>query len=237
MLDFFGTIVIAALMVVVVNALVTYLEIGRSAKLTLAGITGLWIGLAGAASASGWLTISKPFPVIGIFVVTPLVTAAIATAWPGVRAALLGLPTRLMIGLNFGRAFAVLFLLLGMQGRLAGPFPFFAGWGDIITGVFAVPLLFAAVDEKHTGAITAWNLFGAADLMLAIFLGMTSAEGSPAQLFYSSPGSGAMQHLPWSFVPTVLVPFYLIMHATIWAQLRARGAGASSAIRTAHRTT
>ena len=236
MLDFLGTIATALLMTVVINALVTYLEIGRGAKLTLAGIAGLWIGLAGAASAAGWLTISKPFPVIGIFVLTPLVAAAIATAWPAARAALLGLPTRLMIGLNAGRMFAVMFLLLGMQGRLAGPFPFFAGWGDIITGAFAVPLVFAAVDARHLGAITVWNLFGAADLVLAIFLGVTSAEGSPLQLFYSSPGSNAMQHLPWSFVPTVLVPFFLIMHATIWAQLRARGAGARSAIRTGHRT-
>jgi hypothetical protein len=29
-----------------------------------------------------------------------------------------------------------------------------------------------------------------------------------------------MQHLPWSFVATVLVPLYLIMHAVIGAQLR-----------------
>jgi hypothetical protein len=235
MLDFLGTIVSAALVLVVVNALVTYMEIGRNAKLTLAGIAGLWIGLAGAASASGWLTIAKPFPVIGIFVATPLVAAAIATAWPAARAALLGLPTRLMVSLNVGRVFAVLFLLLAIQGRLAGPFPVFAGGGDIITGAFAASLLFAAVDAKRTGAIAMWNLFGSADLVLAIFLGVTSAEGSPLQLFYSSPGSGAMQHLPWSFVPTVLVPLYLIMHATIWAQLRARRAGERSALRTAHR--
>jgi hypothetical protein len=31
-----------------------------------------------------------------------------------------------------------------------------------------------------------------------------------------------MQHLPWSFVPTVLVPLWLILHAIIWAQLRRR---------------
>jgi len=125
--------------------------------------------------------------------------------------------------------FAILFLLLEMQGRLAGPFPFLAGWGDIITAIFAVPLLFVAAGERYSGAITAWNLFGAADLVLAIFLGVTSAEGSPVQLFYSLPGSEAMRHLPWSFVPTVLVPFYLIMHATIWAQVSARRAGTRGA--------
>jgi hypothetical protein len=220
MLDFVGTVLTAALMIFIINALVTYLDIGHSMKLALAGIAGLWIGLAAAASASDWLSISKPFPLIGVFVVTPLVAAAIATVWATGRAALLGLPIRLMIGLNIGRVLAVMFFLLGMQGRLTGPFPFFAGWGDIVTGVLAVPLLFLAVDVKHRRAIEAWNFFGAADLVDAIFLGVTSAEGSPLQLFYSSPGSGAMQYLPWSFIPTVLVPFYLIMHATVWAQLR-----------------
>jgi hypothetical protein len=170
------------------------------------------------------LTISKPFPVIGIFVAFPLVAAAIATTWPAARKALCSVPMPLMVGLNMGRAFAVLFFLLWAEGRLAGPFPFFAGWGDIITGVFALPVLWLAKNAgpRHANAIGAWNLFGAADLVLAIFLGVTSSEGSPLQLFHAAPGSDAMQYLPWSFVPTVLVPFYLILHATIWAQLRSR---------------
>lgn len=67
MVDFLGTIVTAALMVAVVNALVVYLEIGRSAKLALAGTSGLWIGFAAAASASGWLTISDPLSNHGNF--------------------------------------------------------------------------------------------------------------------------------------------------------------------------
>jgi hypothetical protein len=29
-----------------------------------------------------------------------------------------------------------------------------------------------------------------------------------------------MQHAPWSFVPTVLVPIWLILHAIIAVQLR-----------------
>jgi hypothetical protein len=49
-----------------------------------------------------------------------------------------------------------------------------------------------------------------------------SGEGSPLQVFHSAPGSAAMQQPPWSFVPTVLVPFWLILHAIIWAQLRRR---------------
>ena len=56
--------------------------------------------------------------------------------------------------------------------------------------------------------------------VFAIALGVTSAEGSPLQLFKAAPGSAAMQNLPWSFVPSVLVPFWLILHAIIWVQLR-----------------
>jgi hypothetical protein len=160
---------------------------------------------------------------MGLFVAAPLVAAAVAMAWPAARSALLGLPTPLLIGLNIGRVFAVLFLLLEAQGRLAGPFPFFAAWGDIITGALALPLMFVAAGAKHSFAIAAWNLFGTADLALAIFLGMTSSEGSSLQLFHSPPGSDAMQYLPWSFVPTVLVPLWLIIHAAIFAQLSARG--------------
>ena len=154
----------------------------------------------------------------------PLVAAAIAAAWPGVRKALLGLPLPLLIGLNIGRVFAVLFLLLAVEGRLAGPFPYFAGWGDIITGVVAIPLVWLAQDTKDRTAtrIAAWNWFGAADLVLAIALGVLSAEGSPLQLFHAAPGSAAMQWLPFSFVPTVLVPLYLILHAIIWVRLRQR---------------
>jgi hypothetical protein len=222
MLDFLGFIVTAALMVLAVNAVITFMDVSQSAKLTLAALAGLWIGIAAAAASAGMLPISKPFPVIGLFVAAPLVTAAIAAAWPRARAAMLSIPMPLMIGLNAGRVFAILFLLLAAEGRLAGPFPHFAGWGDIITGVFAIPVAWLAKDARtrHLKVIAAWDLFGAADLVLAITLGVTSAGGSPLQIFMAAPGSAAMQQLPWSFVPTVLVPFWLILHAIIWVQLR-----------------
>jgi hypothetical protein len=99
-----------------------------------------------------------------------------------------------MVALNIVRVFAVLFLMLAAEGRLTGPFPYSAAWGDIITGVVAVPVLWLLKDggARYTTAIAAWNLFGAADLVLAIAFGVTSAEGSPLQLF-PGPGSEAMQ--------------------------------------------
>jgi hypothetical protein len=76
---------------------------------------------------------------------------------------------------------------------------------------------------------SAWKLFGTADLVLAIAFGITSAEGSPLQLF-PGPGSEAMQHAPWSFVPTVLVPIWLILHAIIAMQLRRAKQGQAAGV-------
>jgi hypothetical protein len=219
-LDFVGIIVTAALMVLAVSAVVAFIEASPAAKLTTATLAGIWIGFAAAAASAGLMAIARPFPVIGLFVAAPLAAAAVAAAWPSVRVAMLSLPMPLMIGLNTGRIFAVLFLLLAAEGRLAGPFPYSAGWGDIITAVFALPVAWLAKNAARSpNAIAAWNLFGAADLVVAVMLGVMSGQESPLRVFTAPPGSDAMQYVPWSFVPTVLVPFWLILHAIIWVQL------------------
>lgn len=221
MLDFVGTIATAALTVFIVVALLLFADMSRRAKLILAGLLGLWIGLAAAASAAGWLAIPRPFPVMGLFVAAPLLAAAIAASQPDARRAMLSLPMSLMVGLNIGRVFAVLFLLLAAEGRLSGPFAYSAAWGDIITGAVALPLLWLALDSgRHRTAIHLWNAFGMADLVAAIGLGVASATNSPLQIFRDGAGSEAMQHLPWSFVPSVLVPMWMVLHAIIWARLR-----------------
>jgi hypothetical protein len=220
MLDFIGTVITAALMVVIVNALTIFMDVSRAAKIALAIVIGVWIGLAAAVAQAGWLAGSRPISV-GLFVVVPLLAVAFATAWPAARQAMLSIPMPVMIALNVVRVFAVLFLMLAAEGRLSGPFPYSAAWGDIITGAAAVPLLWLLKDgvARHATTILIWNLFGAADLVLAIGFGITSAEGSPLQLF-PAPGSEAMQHAPWSFVPTVLVPIWLILHAIIAVGIR-----------------
>ena len=127
-LDFIGTVITVALMVLVVNTLITFMDVPRVAKVTLAGMFGVWIGLAAAAAGTGWLTISRPVPVVGLFVLVPLLAAALATAWPAAREAMLSIPMPVMVALNIVRVFAVLFLMLAAEQRLTGPFPHSAAW-------------------------------------------------------------------------------------------------------------
>jgi hypothetical protein len=222
MLDFIGTMGTSALMVVVVAAVAAALKTSNASKLTFAAIAGLWIGFAAASGQAGWIAIGDPFPLLGLYVSAPLVAGAIVAATPAGRAALLALPTRLLIGLNIGRILAVMFLLLASEGRLSGPFPLLAGWGDIMTGVLAIPILLGGLEIKRPRLVMAWNLFGTADLVDAIFLGVLSQEG--ALRIFEAPGSGAMQQMPWAFIPTVLVPYFLFTHGVIAAQLQSRRA-------------
>lgn len=194
-------------------------------RLTLAAIAGGWAGLAIGLGDSGRFVFSPyiPFPLIGVSFAVPLLTVGVlALTRDDVRAALLGIPQHLLIGLNALRILGVLFLLEYMRGALSGPFPFFAGFGDVITGVIAIPLALNVARSQNVSAraITRWNAFGALDLVVAVGLGITSAAGSPLQLIHAGAGSQAMQYLPLCLVPTVLVPYYLLTHGIIAAQLR-----------------
>ena len=163
---------------------------------------------------------------IGTVIASPLVAAAIAASLSAsVRALLLEMPMPFLIGLNVWRIGGGFFLLLAAEGRLAGPFPYSAGWGDIITGALALPVAWLALRGQGKALVWGWNAFGMLDLVAALVLGITSANGSPLQIIHAGVGSAGVQVLPWSLIPTVLVPMFLVVHAVIFAQLARAGRG------------
>jgi hypothetical protein len=232
MLDLIGTIGITVATVVTITAVLSALSVEPPARLRVAAVLGAWIGIAVALGANGSLADNgATIPLVGILFAAPLAAAALLAAFvPAARARLLALPLPLLIGLNVWRLLGGLFVLLAADGRLGGPFPQFAGWGDMITGVLALPVawLVARAPASSRNAALAWNAFGALDLVVAVTLGIASANGSPLQLLHAGAGSAAMQALPWSVVPTVLVPAYLVLHAVIYAQLRRTGRSAGA---------
>ncbi len=226
MLDLFGAIVGMSAVIITLVAFTHAVTSNLASRLGAAAVAGSWVGLASGLGAAGRLTFSpaSPVPLIGVLFALPLlVVGVLALRSQRVRAALLAVPMPLLVGLNSLRVLGVLFLLLAASGRLSGPFPYFAGLGDIITGALAIPLALSVArsGQRSSGAVRSWNIFGTLDLLLAVALGLTSANGSPLQLIHAGAGSEAMQYLPYCLVPTVLVPFYLISHAIVAAQLRA----------------
>jgi hypothetical protein len=231
-LDLIGAIVGMSAIAINLVVFVTALAGKLTQRITLAALGGAWVGLATALGAQGRLAFAaeQPVPLIGILFALPLIAVALlALRSQRARGTLLAIPQSLLIGLNSLRLLGVLFLLLALDGRLSGPFPYVAGVGDMITGALAVPLALrvARSGRMPAHAISRWNLFGALDLVLAVTLGITSAGGSPLQLIHAGVGSAAVQYLPYCLIPTVLVPFYLITHAIVAAQLTAERAAAA----------
>jgi hypothetical protein len=225
MLDAVGTVLSTMVMFVILVSVAGTLTPRRHQSVVLGLIAGLWVGVATAATAAGLFgkgTIGAI--ILLILFASPLIAAALVASFSrGARAAMLAFPMPVLIGLNFFRVLGVMFLFLVAARRLGGPFPYEAGWGDIITGVFALPVAWIATRSPNAkGWIAAWNVFGTLDLVVAVTLGVISQNGSPAQLILAGAGSDAIAHLPWALIPTVLVPFFLITHATVFAQLRKR---------------
>jgi hypothetical protein len=159
-------------------------------------------------------------------VIAPIVLAvASALAWKGFRATVAGIPLPLLIGLNVVRVLGVFFVILYTFGRLPAPFAPSAGWGDIITGLAAAPvaLLVAVQGAGWRPMALAWNVFGTADLIAAIGLGVASAADSPFPISAGGPDTTLMAQLPMFIIPAFLVPLLMLTHIAVFARLARAG--------------
>jgi hypothetical protein len=226
MLDIIGTVFATALYVTIVAVLVGLSAASAAAKRAAVAAAAVWLALIVAlASAFNLAAVNLgPMPVALIPFVA--LVAILFGGWflvPQVRDALVSLPLSALVALNIGRVAGIFFVLLWADGRLSAPFAPSAGWGDVITGVLAIPLVLSmrGQAERATTPLALWNAFGTLDLIVAVSLGALSAPGTSLRVFTEGPGTLAMSQLPWIMIPAILVPIYLLIHLTIAAKLRA----------------
>ena len=227
MLDVIGALVFGAINMAFLVVLIGLAAIRPASKFLAFAVAGTWISLIVTIAALGGFgpDIAGPFPTPVIaFLMVIIAGAAAWLAWPAFRHAVLSVPLFALIGVNGVRVAGVFFLILHAQGRLAAPFSTSAGWGDIIAGAIAIPLV-ALMTWKGTAPrwlLGSWNALGILDLITAIALGALSAPGTPFQVFTEAPGTKAMGTLPWVMIPAILVPLFLLTHLAIAVRLRAR---------------
>jgi hypothetical protein len=218
MLVALGTILIGGVLGRLIAGGATLMAAPTGARLTFGAAAGLWIGLAVAVTAAGLASAPATLPILfGIPILTAVVLALTSESF---RTALASIPTRELIWVNVFRVMGAFFLFLLAAGQLGGPFPYFAGIGDILTGLLALPV--ARLSEHKPldrSRMLAWNAFGMLDLLVAVTLGVLSRNNGPTQLIHAGAGSDALAVLPWSLIPFALVPVYLVIHATIFARL------------------
>lgn len=238
MLDIIGAIFATALYATVVGVLIGLSPVRAATKLAAFAFAAGWLAFI-AAFAGGFdlaeVTLGQ-MPV-NLLPFVALV-ALLFGGWflvPQFRSALLSLPLSALVALNIGRVAGIFFVFLYAQGRLSAPFAPSAGWGDVITGLAAIPLVLMMRGHSDRTAVlpvALWNAFGTLDLIVAISLGILSAPGTPLRIFTEGPGTLAMTHLPWIMIPTMLVPIYLLIHLTVATKLRALHRPAATAAAT-----
>ena len=196
-------------------------------RLRLAVGLGVWFVLVVVMAATEVLTYPRGVGVPGLGVAVALPVVVLSTLFRRVaslRRALQDAPLHVLIGMHAIRVLGVYFLILYAAGRLPAPFAPVAGWGDILTGLAAMPLGVLAYWRAAPlrPLILIWNAFGLLDLVVAIGLGATSSPG-PIRVFYMEPGTVIMTTLPWLIIPGFLVPLLASTHLAIFHRLTRDG--------------
>ena len=121
--------------------------------------------------------------------------------------------TSLLVAIHAWRILGLVFLW-GVSQRILDPtFGISAGVGDILAGVTAIPLAYF-LRKGYTwskNVLIIWSIFGIADLVNAIILGIVTNPEF---------GVSTMTILPWVLVPTVAVPIFLTLHGIILYRLK-----------------
>jgi hypothetical protein len=224
MLDMVGAISLSSLFVVMVTSVTVAAPWSRRAKTTTAVVLFAWGAVIVAVSAAGFFEHGhKPgVPAVAFGVLPPLLIAILAWLFvPAVRRRAMDIPLTVLTALNIGRILGIFFILLQFEGRLPAPFAPSAGWGDVATGLLAIPVTLSLLRRSKNASsyAQAWNIFGVLDLFAAVGLGIASSPDASFRIFDAAPGTAAMGTLPWVLIPTVLVPFYLAMNLVIAARL------------------
>jgi hypothetical protein len=127
---------------------------------------------------------------------------------------------RNLILLNLWRLVGAVFLMLMANGQMPALWALPAGIGDVIVGA-AAPWIARRVDTpRGRRAAIIFNLFGMADLVVAVGLGVATSPG-PAQIFHTVPTSALATYFPLALVPTFLVPLAWTLHVvSLWQLVR-----------------
>jgi len=124
-----------------------------------------------------------------------------------------------LIRLHVWRLEGLVFLILMVQGRVPALWALPAGLGDVLVG--ATALWVARRLERPGGRrrAIAWTLFGMADLIVAVALGVMTNPG-PTQVFHTIPNAELLTQYPLALAPTFLVPLAFTLHVASLLQLR-----------------
>jgi hypothetical protein len=185
----------------------------------------LWFAVAWSGAINGVFNAGATrLPLLPLAIFLPvLIGAPLLLRSKRVGQVLDAMPDSWLVAVQLYRVFGAWALAAWLRGTLPGVFALPAGTGDLLTGLLAAPAAIAVAAGTVQGrrAAIAWNLFGLADLAIAITLGMLTSPG-PLQLIVPSVPSIGAGAYPGVLTPAFVVPCSILLHALSLRQLSRR---------------
>ena len=194
----------------------------------------LWMALIWSAAINGVFRpgVSPiPVPLVPLAIFIPvLIGAPILLRSRRIGQVLDAMPPAWLVALQVFRVFGSIFLVGWALNAAPGIFALPAGIGDVITGLFALPVAISLASGGEDGrkAAIAWNIFGLLDFTVAIAIGLITSPG-PLQLIVPTIPNAAIGFYPTVLIPAFTVPSSILLHALSLRQLNRRGRGAERA--------
>jgi hypothetical protein len=186
------------------------------------GVIGWFLLTLALASADAYRGDADRIPTIQYGILVPILIGGLLI-WRSPRLARIidAVPQHWLIGVQLYRALGVIFLILYATGKLPGLFALPAGLGDVLVGVLApiVGIAYRRGPRENTYLVSAWNLFGLADLVVAVTTGFLTSP-SAFQLFAFDPPNELISRFPLVLIPVFLVPLSVLLHLASLVKLR-----------------
>lgn len=121
------------------------------------------------------------------------------------------IPQSWLIGVQLFRGLGSIFLVLYGVNLLPGAFALPAGFGDVSVALLALPVaaVYLSGSSLREPLVIAWNIFGLADLFVAVTMGVLT---TPALHLFPGPSSEILASWPLIMVPLFAVPLSIVLH-------------------------
>ena len=180
----------------------------------LLGLLALWFAAALATSTAGLISFTLVLP----FAFIPIVGGTLLSFTPQLRDLIREIPTRWLIALQLYRVAGGLFIFPYLiEGVLTRGFALNAGIGDIITGVFALPIAWLVFrnGKRSKWLFIAWSAFGILDLIVAPL----------SAAYFGFAVDGVQPSFPITTIPLFFgPPFGILIHILTLRNFRLRQA-------------
>ena len=202
---------------------------GSTSDISWRGLLALlivWFGVIVTLTLTGVMDpgpARPPLPILLAVAIPVLSFLGAYRALPGFRAQVLGADLQVIVAIHAWRTLGLGFILLHLNGLLAGLFAWPAGLGDAAIALSAPFIIYRLRHDPSFAASNRflwWNWLGILDFAIAIFAGVL-ASGIIPNLVANGVTSGAVSTMPLALIPGFFVPIFIILHITVLLQVAA----------------